>query len=126
MENARLIEILKLLRKEFKNKQNNAGICFRLREMYRNDKINLGERINVLDILEANKPTNHNEFKEFTYYDNWLNPKSVDTFWWVTQANDPKGNEVRYKYLTKLIKHFEEPSKFQQFINNIIWKFSIK
>ena len=67
MENARLIEILKLLRNVFKDKRNGAGMCYVLREMYRiENKITLEERLYVLDIIEANKPTNNNEFREFS------------------------------------------------------------
>lgn len=125
MENKRLIQILKLIRKQFILVKIDSGICSIIVSLRNRNLISSYEQVQIFNFINANIPTPENQYKVFTDTHLWLNPRSMNEYWWKTSLNHPLGNKIRIDYLSALIENNQKPNKIISFItniNNFIWK----
>ncbi len=122
MKNKRLIQILTITRDKVGKGYNNTGICGIFSNLYL-DNIISSEEFHYLDnFLLANMPTAINQYKIFFESKLWLDPKSMNNYWWRIFDNHILGNQIRIEYLTALIENSFKPTPLERVLNYIRWK----
>ena len=88
------------------------GICSILTHLIDNNIIDEKERNQLKELLNTNKPSKHNEFKDFYGNEYWVgmtHPKySIFAgYWWQPMYDALETRQIRIDYLTKLITNIK-------------------
>lgn len=104
MENKRIKELLIQVKKELIDKKTNynhrLGICNVINKMYERDFITEGEYTNLSCYLKDNKPSDDNQYSEFTKDEHWIGT----TYWWTKMCYSDYSRIQRIKFLRQLIR----------------------
>lgn len=108
--------VIDSLRKGSKEGWYNYGICGEITDLYRNLYISSKERSRLEVLIETNKPTKTNEFKELTENEYWVG----GSYYWGIMYNYPETRFLRIAYLEKLQKLLLRKTKNMKRIINLI------
>ena len=112
MKLKRKIEIFKEVKILLEDKCFKNGICETIEFLQRNDVINIKEAVKIRWVMEENKPTIENDFKEFTNTDLWIGDVKnyqhpLLGFWWKPICSNPETRQIRIDYIAKLLTNLK-------------------
>ena len=97
----RKIEILELIKKRIANSKK-LSICDSLTISLLKNKIDREEYHIIKDLLDNNRPTPDNEYKQFINNEYWQSPNQQNiVYWWYPLSAET--SLIRIDYLTELI-----------------------